>query len=343
MQTASLIRGYPKRDCEPESSQWIIDIRLEQGSASERDVIVTRRPLHQFQADASRRDAADGGDGEPASDECSQVLFNTLHADPASLAYRLVNVMSRLENAGFVLVWSHSDARPSQLARIAVVELPRLQLSFVPLVDNDGELRLSCVQHPGLFVSDTRSPELQRHIRSIPHCLVLENDSKCVGRHVCRVVSRRVLSCAVVTSAPYSVVVAVAITHSLRRSLRQGAVCAHAQLQAAPAARHVAAVQLKHRAESPHRVGERRVCALLRLSGVTRCAWSAVVAVVTADTACVCFSGALLLYAGARVGHERFGAVARRWTLPRVREHALPRLRGGECTGVRCAAIGVVR
>lgn len=51
------------------------------------------------------------------------------------------------------------------------------QTQFMPQVDRDGQLRLYCLAHDGLFVSDARSSQLASHVSGIPFCMVLENSN----------------------------------------------------------------------------------------------------------------------------------------------------------------------
>ena len=110
-------------------------------------------------------------------------LLDIAHAPADSLLHRLATVLSRIENVSHTLVWGlvHDSSNRSEagfpMCEVALVDLPRLKTQFKPQVDRDGELRLYCLAHDGLFVSDTRSQQLSSHVLGIPFCIVLENSN----------------------------------------------------------------------------------------------------------------------------------------------------------------------
>ena len=120
-----------------------------------------------------------GGYGGGAS---SLTLMNTAFVDPASPVGRVLETMLRLENLSHILIWG-SCASPGAVPTLQRVELPRLRLNFVVEAAKgegsgvaDGVL-LRSVEHDGLWVSNARSPELERLMQGMPHAIVLQDSA----------------------------------------------------------------------------------------------------------------------------------------------------------------------
>ena len=87
-------------------------------------------------------------------------LLNQLLAPSGSPLRRLSRLLARLDDMSHTLVWSSSPAvHPGAACAIELIELPRLHLTFRAR-RHDGEIRLFCEQHEGLFISNKRSTEV---------------------------------------------------------------------------------------------------------------------------------------------------------------------------------------
>ena len=107
-------------------------------------------------------------------------LLDLLYAEKDSKLHSLCNVISRLESLAYVLCWSRSNGDGDV---VAVVELPRLSLTFVAKSDENGVVRLESSDHAGLFIHtatfglDKQTTEM---LRGMPHSLVLTDTN---GQH----------------------------------------------------------------------------------------------------------------------------------------------------------------
>ncbi|KAH3756032.1 nxn protein [Pelomyxa schiedti] len=118
-------------------------------------------------------------------------LFNLLDSEPGTMLHRLVQLLSRIEDASHILVWGvPGDLRQSartdrNFVKISAVELPRIKVKFQPMQDDDGVVRLFLLDHAGWFVSDTAteghmagSGFIQKLLGGIENCLLLENQCR---------------------------------------------------------------------------------------------------------------------------------------------------------------------
>lgn len=104
-------------------------------------------------------------------------LLNVLYSPQGPLR-QLVAVISRLEDVSHVLVWTKTPLKaPNEPCAIHVVELPRLGLTFraKEVVPGDPATRLYCDDYDGYFISNVRSPALERLAEGLPHSIILEN------------------------------------------------------------------------------------------------------------------------------------------------------------------------
>jgi hypothetical protein len=142
---------------------------------------------------------------QTAADLKLQNLMETtenLASNQRSMLYRLATVLTRLEDASHILVWSspHHDPKAedtTELGFISVIELPRLKVKFQPRQEEDGRVLLYLLDHEGWFLSDSfaqlnnsenameisdRHPPgtnfLKSQLMGIENCLVLENHSR---------------------------------------------------------------------------------------------------------------------------------------------------------------------
>ena len=157
------------------SDQTSLDIQLaEDGGAA----TITRRSVSATGEVQFDRVFNLGGFDARTTQPGADTTSGTLH--------RIARWASRLECLGQVLVTSRSTPIDAgEECPIASVEFPRLGLTFEPRpVGVDHSVRLYCRDYAGKFVSDTRSDELRRHLRGIPHGVVLEdeNGQQCVLR-----------------------------------------------------------------------------------------------------------------------------------------------------------------
>ncbi len=104
-------------------------------------------------------------------------LLNVLYSPQGPLR-QLISVMSRLEDVSHMLVWTKTPLKsPNEPCAIHVVELPRLGLAFraKEVVPGDPATRLYCDDYDGYFISNVRSPALERLAEGLPHSIILEN------------------------------------------------------------------------------------------------------------------------------------------------------------------------
>ena len=94
-----------------------------------------------------------------------------------------METMLRLENLSHILIWG-SCASPGAVPTLQRVELPRLRLNFVVEAAKGGGdggaadgVLLRSVEHDGLWVSNARSPELERLMQGMPHAIVLQDSA----------------------------------------------------------------------------------------------------------------------------------------------------------------------
>ena len=108
------------------------------------------------------------GDAEEPAPEVdsveSHMLINLLYRSDLAPLRR---ICSRIDNMAYVLAWKTSDG-PSPVDRI---DFPRIQISFE--IKNG---RMFSVEHPGYFISDFRSRELDDLLRGIPNALLFERE-----------------------------------------------------------------------------------------------------------------------------------------------------------------------
>ena len=99
----------------------------------------------------------------------ASLLLNTLTARPDTGLYRVLAIMTQLEDLSHILAWSEAAAGgvPHHNAQVSSVELPRLRLTFtvraLPVASYDTEserdlFALYCDNYEGLRVSDCRDP-----------------------------------------------------------------------------------------------------------------------------------------------------------------------------------------
>ena len=124
-------------------------------------------------------DAVGGGGGGASS----LTLINSAFVDSASPVGRVLETMLRLENLSHILIWG-SCASPGAVPTLQRVELPRLRLNFVVEAAKGGGdggaadgVLLRSVEHDGLWVSNARSPELERLMQGMPHAIVLQDSA----------------------------------------------------------------------------------------------------------------------------------------------------------------------
>ena len=151
------------------------------GSAGQRsDRLWRRRPDRQRQPGRQPRKSANPVQAAAAAAAAAAIaavsddlrptltLLNLLLAPKGSLLRRLGRMLSRLDDMSHTLVWSSTPAAtPSAACAVELVELPRLHLTFRARKEA-GELRLFCEQHEGLFISNRRSPEVDRLLQGCP-------------------------------------------------------------------------------------------------------------------------------------------------------------------------------
>ena len=134
------------------------------------------------------------------ANEDTQVLLNLMYAPRHSRLHSVAKTLARLENLSHILAWAScapdgpgavssdqrgSSARERMLAQaiqaprgcpsFEMVELPRLKLSFMSRLDEDGTMRLFSMDHANLFVSNTRDPRAVKLIAGIPNSLLVAN------------------------------------------------------------------------------------------------------------------------------------------------------------------------
>ena len=110
-------------------------------------------------------------------------LLNLLYAADNSPLAHLADFLIRIEDLSHVLVWSRTPQPNSVTAAngmnvsIDVIELPRLQLSFVARREpGTSHTRLYSQDHNGMFVSNMRDKAVLKLLDGLPHSILLENN-----------------------------------------------------------------------------------------------------------------------------------------------------------------------
>ena len=123
------------------------------------------------EGEASSLARDEGWEEDAAADGAKdEVLLNLLHPRASGALRRLAAVLRRLDDLSHVLAWARDAASGGDEAaaarggggegaagggewRLALVELPRLRLSFEARSAAGGETRLYCCEHSDLFLS----------------------------------------------------------------------------------------------------------------------------------------------------------------------------------------------
>lgn len=98
------------------------------------------------------------------------VLVDLLRVPKESPLHRLSTVLARLDSFAHILVWCYESD-----GRLALVELPRMKLRFVPGTDARGEQRIYSVDYAGMFISDRRSKDVEELIAGLDTAVVLQD------------------------------------------------------------------------------------------------------------------------------------------------------------------------
>lgn len=130
-----------------------------------------------------RQPSEDIADKDRAHVRQQLVLLDLVHAPKGSMAFRLATVMARIEDLSHVLVWTASKVTElDQEVALTKIELPRLKLSFQPRVyeDSNGQqsVRLYCLEHAGLFLSDVRTELIQQLMSGLDYSLLMEDNQR---------------------------------------------------------------------------------------------------------------------------------------------------------------------
>ena len=132
-------------------------------------------------ARVERIDAESTGEGYCAlvlprgRDGKSLTLLNLLHAAPDTPLSRIAAIFSQIESLAYVLAWT--DAAKREQLNVALVELPRLRLTFFSRFE-DSELRFYCQEHAGMYISLQRSQYSEQLLSGLPCALLLTNATK---------------------------------------------------------------------------------------------------------------------------------------------------------------------
>ena len=123
---------------------------------------------------------------------------------------KIGQTLCRIEDFSFILVWLHFDdvnqliaeterdtgkgkGKENNLFSIALVELPKLNLSFEPqvvsMVTNDykleREIRLKCRDLSGYYISEIQDPAINSLLVDLPHSLLVQSDKQGFAAVVC--------------------------------------------------------------------------------------------------------------------------------------------------------------
>lgn len=113
------------------------------------------------------------------------ILVNVLYAPKRSRLHSILKVLSRIENASHICIWTKASSLSvnsydySKLEygcpSLDLIELSRLKLSFTAREDHTGVLRLYSVDHVDLYISNESSTISSTMLSGIPHSLILSN------------------------------------------------------------------------------------------------------------------------------------------------------------------------
>jgi hypothetical protein len=109
-------------------------------------------------------------------DQAELTLINVAFARSDSKFFGLLQTVSRLENASYILCWT-TERDANAPVSIDLLEMPRLKLSFHEQLDADGVSRLYSMDHVNLFVSNKRSSLTAQLMAGMPHALLMSTHS----------------------------------------------------------------------------------------------------------------------------------------------------------------------
>ena len=135
--------------------------------------------------------------GKDSATQRETLLFLDLaHAHPGSALGHLASWAMGLDNLSHVVAWSSSAADVGDECTVAVLEFPRLNLSFRTRAVGTASV-LFCENHPNLHVPAVVPPDIVRLSNTLPHSVVLEDDAMqyhlVVGNqsmHACNIVGQ---------------------------------------------------------------------------------------------------------------------------------------------------------
>ena len=125
----------------------------------------------------------------------SRRLLATLSCSSGTGLGALIALLERIEDLSHVLVWSgkkcdvgvasnnpFGNAAASafgggeSMVAVALIELPRLALSFEAVKRTDGSVRLYSKEHPGHYIGHLQGERKAALVRGLPHALTLINE-----------------------------------------------------------------------------------------------------------------------------------------------------------------------
>lgn len=122
--------------------------------------------------------AAAGAVGDSSLEQADLTLVNIAFARSESKFHKALHTISRLENAGYILCWTLTDALDTykgneDAINIDLLELPRLKMSFREKADEKGVPRLYSLDHVNLYISNVRSELTCKLMTGLPHSLLM--------------------------------------------------------------------------------------------------------------------------------------------------------------------------
>ena len=101
-------------------------------------------------------------------------LMNVRETDPLS---QLADFLVRLDNLSHCLVWTKDVyATPGSPVSIDIIEIPRVNLTLRGVPTGSGVLRLECVDHVGLYVSNYRDYKVEQMLDRLSCSVLLQDD-----------------------------------------------------------------------------------------------------------------------------------------------------------------------